>query len=145
MAPAVAFLRSRSRLSTRAGVALVAGGAAPFALGMLLPTSDGDVGGPSVPCPWRDALGIPCPLCGATRAVALLVHGDPSWSTYNAGVVVVLAALVVLGVAGLLVRAVRGRGLRLPPYGAIFGALAVATVASWLWAMAHADAILERA
>ncbi|HEU4658086.1 MAG TPA: DUF2752 domain-containing protein [Capillimicrobium sp.] len=142
---AVAFLRSRSVLSTRASVALVAGGAAPFAVGMLLSTSDGQVSGPSVPCPWRDALGIPCPLCGATRAVTLLVHGDGAWTSYNAGVVLTLLALVLAGVVGLAWPAVARRGLRLPPYGAIFAALGVAIVGSWLWAMAHAETILDTA
>jgi len=34
---------------------------------------------PSWTCPFRELLGIPCPGCGLSRAIAALLHGD--WQT----------------------------------------------------------------
>ncbi len=53
---------------------------------------------PPLACPLRAATGIPCPLCGLTRACVAAVHGHlgTSLSFNPAGVLVVLAALVAL-------------------------------------------------
>ena len=78
----------------------MAAGCLPFAAGALA-GPDGDAA-LLPPCPFRAATGLPCPLCGATRAFALAVRGDGDWLSYNAPWVV-LAALAI--VAGLLVLA----------------------------------------
>lgn len=51
------------------------------------------------PCPLRTITGIPCPLCGMTRGVTALVHGDLAHALLlNPGalLVVALAIFVVL-------------------------------------------------
>ena len=55
-------------------------------------------GHPSLACPLRAATGIPCPLCGMTRAVVAAVHGHIGTSlAFNPGGIIVLAlALVAL-------------------------------------------------
>jgi hypothetical protein len=81
-------------------------------------------GHPSIACPLRAATGIPCPLCGMTRAVIAAVHGHVGASlAFNPGGIVVLAvALVALASPQWLAR------LRLPwwSFAAVFGAL-------WVW------------
>ncbi len=53
---------------------------------------------PPLTCPLRATTGIPCPLCGMTRAVVAAVHGDVVASVaYNpGGVLVVLLAAALL-------------------------------------------------
>ncbi len=53
---------------------------------------------PPLACPLRAATGIPCPLCGMTRAVVAAVHGDVVASLrYNpAGFVIVMVAVALL-------------------------------------------------
>jgi hypothetical protein len=79
---------------------------------------------PPIACPLRAATGIPCPLCGMTRACVALVHGHPATSlSFNpAGVLVVLAAIVALVRPQLLTH------IRLPLWSVliVFGVL-------WLW------------
>jgi hypothetical protein len=50
-------------------------------------------------CPLRSLTGIPCPLCGMTRGVEALVHGDVVGSLrLNPGaLLLVVAAVVALG------------------------------------------------
>ena len=50
------------------------------------------------PCMLRTITGIPCPLCGTTRAVTAAVHGDLLGSLWfnPAGLLVVVTAVVVL-------------------------------------------------
>ncbi len=54
--------------------------------------------GPGLPCPLRTVTGVPCPLCGMTRAVTMAVHGDlgASLAMSPGGIVAVVAALVLL-------------------------------------------------
>lgn len=79
---------------------------------------------PGMVCPLRAATGIPCPLCGMTRACVAAVHGHLATSlAFNpAGVLVVLAALVALVRPQLLTR------IRVPMWAVAttFGVL-------WLW------------
>jgi hypothetical protein len=79
---------------------------------------------PGIVCPLRAATGIPCPLCGMTRACVAAVHGHLATSlAFNpAGILVVIAALVALVRPGLLTR------IRVPTWCvlAAFGAL-------WIW------------
>ena len=89
----------------RLGALLIAGGCLPFAAGALA-GRDGDTG-LLPPCPFREATGLPCPLCGATRAFALAVRGDGGWLSYNAPWVVLAALSVAAG--ALLLAGVRPR------------------------------------
>ena len=106
---------------------MVAGGCLPFAAGAL---AGSDGGGLLPPCPFRAATGLPCPLCGATRAFALAVRGDGGWVAYNAVWVVLAAIAVAAGVlvlAGMPLPRLRAR----PAYVAAVAVLAVA----WAYAL----------
>jgi hypothetical protein len=49
------------------------------------------------PCPLRTITGIPCPLCGMTRGVTALVHGDIGHALFlNPGSLLVVAIAVLL-------------------------------------------------
>ena len=78
-------------------LALIILGAAVLLLGLFA------LGIPGWPCPILQALGIPCPGCGLTRATFLLLRGNVQASlTYHAFAPVFLLGLSVIGVAGLL-------------------------------------------
>lgn len=112
--------------------------AAPFLAGAVLPVRDGEVASATLPCPFAAVTGLPCPFCGSTRAFALLTHGDPAWTDFNAAMVVIAGAVFAIALAvslaprrgGAFVRAVRAR----VPLRAWTG-LAVAL--AWLWALQH--------
>lgn len=95
-------------------------------------------------CPFRALTGLPCPLCGSTRAVVLAVQGDTAFLEFNAVTVVVLAAVAFYGAAALAV-ASRGGRLRRPDLGRrTTVVLAVALVATaWAWTLAHRDTIVS--
>ena len=79
---------------------------------------------PSIVCPLRAITGIPCPLCGMTRACVAAVHGHVATSlAFNpAGVFVVLTALVAIVRPQWLTR------LRAPAW-----VMLVAFGALWVW------------
>ena len=114
----------------RLGALLLGAGCLPFAAGALA-GPDGDAG-LLPPCPFREATGLPCPLCGATRAFALAVRGDGGWTAYNAPWVV-LAALAIL--AGALAFA----GVRPPRLARRPLAVAVVLFVAVAWAYALAQ------
>jgi len=119
----------------RLGALLVGAGCLPFAAGALA-GPDGDAG-LLPPCPFRAATGLPCPLCGATRAFALAVRGDGGWTAYNAPWVVVAALAVVAG--ALMLAGVRLPRARAPV--AVAAALFVVAVA-WAYALAQRGTIV---
>lgn len=118
----------------RLGALLIAGGCLPFAAGALA-GRDGDTG-LLPPCPFREATGLPCPLCGATRAFALAVRGDGGWLSYNAPWVVLAALSVAAG--ALLLAGVRPR---IPARSLAVAAVVFATVA-WAYALAQRQTIV---
>ena len=81
------------------GIGLIVAGCLPFAAGALV-SRDGAHFLP--PCPFRTLTGLPCPLCGGTRAFAWAARGDSGFLHYNAFWVLVAVAMVF---AGLLVLA----------------------------------------
>jgi len=79
---------------------------------------------PPFACPLRALTGIPCPLCGLTRACVAAVHGHLGASlAFNpAGVLVVAAALVALVRPQLFAR------VRVPAWVVL-----LAVGALWVW------------
>ena len=121
----------------RLGALLLGAGCVPFAAGALA-GPDGDAGLP--PCPFREATGLPCPLCGATRAFALAVRGDGGWTAYNAPWVV-LAALAIVAGALVLATGVRGGRVRIPRRPLAAAAVLFVAVA-WAYALAQRGTIV---
>ena len=111
------------------GVVLLGAGCAPFAAGALA-GPDGDAG-LLPPCPFRAATGLPCPLCGASRAFALAVRGDGGWVSFNAPWVVLAAVVALAGVATLAGARPRLAPRTLGVAAALFAALA------WAYALAQ--------
>lgn len=135
------------RIATRFAL----GGAAAIAL----PAAFGAVVGLEGPplCPFRLATGVPCPGCGATRALAATARGDVATALGLAPVwpALALAALLV-GVVGLTLA---GRGARpatrvLALLGAAYRerprrAFAIGggmLLATWIWAIVNRAAIV---
>jgi hypothetical protein len=121
------------RASTREGTALIAAGCLPFAVGALV-SRDGAGIWPA--CPFRSLTGLPCPLCGGTRAFAWAARGDSGFLHYNAFWVFVAVAMIV---AGALVLAFRRPFLdaltHTPLRAALF--LGVLGGAGWAYALAE--------
>ena len=83
------ILESRAMSSVIMGVALLH-------FGLIL------LGLPSIPCPIREGLGLPCPGCGLSRGIAALIHGD--WQSsirYHLFAPVFLVAFGLLVIATL--------------------------------------------
>jgi hypothetical protein len=130
-----------STLTRGASAALVAVGAAPFLAGALLHVDDGRLSEASIPCPFRELTGLPCPLCGSVRGVVLASHLDAGFLSFNAVVVAVLAVLAAVGLAGLLAPRVAGRPLRLPRGRWAVLSVAALAVAAWSWTLANRGTI----
>jgi hypothetical protein len=106
--------------------ALLGLGSVPLVAGALVPVQR--VLEADSPCPFRAVTGVPCPLCGASRAFVLAGHGDGRWLEYGAVWVVAAVAAVAIAVAG------RPRLPGAPTAGAV-------ALAAWAWALAHAGTI----
>jgi hypothetical protein len=134
------------RVATPRPTAVLAAGVAPLAAGRLVPLDGTAVDGPALVCPFRAATGLPCPLCGGTRAMALAAHGDGRFLSYGAVWVAAAVVAVAVGLAGLVRAALRrgraDRSGRSSPRRVALGAAAVVALA-WAWALAHQDAITE--
>jgi hypothetical protein len=117
----------------RDGAALLAAGCLPFVAGALIP-ADGDT--PLPPCPFRTLTGLPCPLCGGTRAFALAARGDAGFTTFNAFWVLVAALLIVAGAAALITRRSPVDALTRTPLRVTL-TLAVLGASGWAYALAE--------
>jgi DNA-binding transcriptional LysR family regulator len=119
----------------RQGLLIAGVAAAPFCLAQAA------AAGPELVCPFRAATGLPCPLCGATRAFALAGRGDSAFLRFN-GWWVLLAAVALgtgLGVAMAArpLHAPRARGAALAVVLLVF-----AVAAPWTWALAQRGTIV---
>jgi len=94
--PALASLMEKRQES------LILGGAVALQFGLVT------AGLPGWPCPFKAAFGIPCPGCGLSTAVGLLLHGDwhTAVTTHAFAPIFLFGLIVVLGVS-LLPNAVR--------------------------------------
>lgn len=90
----------RSALLTGAGVA-----AATLLVHLYDPNQPGSYGF----CPLRETTGLLCPLCGGTRAVHALTHGDWNLAMGLNPVVVLLLPVGVMWWLAWVVRSLRGR------------------------------------
>jgi hypothetical protein len=126
----------------RIGLLLLAGGCLPFAAGALV----GEHGTGLPECPLRAATGLPCPLCGATRAFAMAARGDGRLWQFNAVWVVVAAAAVLAGALALaasvrgaapLTRTADALAARLATPGRIAAVTLLALAVPWAYALAQ--------
>lgn len=109
----------------------VVGALAAVHLGLL------HFGLPTWPCPFRSALGVPCPGCGLSRAMTALLHGEwRSALTWHAFAPFLLAALVLITGMAFLPEAARRRGIdavaRLERRTRVTALLLVALMVYWL-------------
>jgi hypothetical protein len=117
-------------MDRRTGLLLIACGCLPFAAAQAM-THDGI----ELPCPFRAATGLPCPLCGATRAFALAGRGDARFLDYNAVWVAVALLAVLAGIAALAAP----RRINPPPAWALVLVAAVA----WGYALVQRGPIVS--
>lgn len=115
----------------RTGLLVAAAAAVPFCLAPLT------AGGPALACPLLSVTGVPCPLCGGTRAFRAAAGGDLAFLTHNGWWVL----LAVATFAGGLVVAVTGRALPRPRDRAWLATLVAGLlVGPWVWAASAAAA-----
>lgn len=81
----------------RSGLLLVLAGLTPFTAGALYALGGGEE--LSAVCPFHEVTGLPCPLCGGTRAFGLAVQGDADFLHFNFFWVFAALALVLAGLA----------------------------------------------
>ncbi len=105
-------LNGRFPVNTLAGPALVGVGLAPFLIASLAwHLRDGELEGAGlVGCPLREATGIPCAGCGASRAFYFASRGDSSLWSYNWVWPLVAVGVVIYGLV-LIWRSLAGHAL----------------------------------
>lgn len=93
-------------------------------------------------CPFKHATGIPCPSCGVTRAVKLLLEGDLWHSLLMNPFGIIVASLMVVLPFWCVIDLIRSRATLLNIYQKsestlrrpwIASVLAVLVVANWIW------------
>lgn len=129
----------------RLGLLVIACGCAPFAAGALT-AAPGDGAGAALPCPFRAATGLPCPLCGASRAFALAARGDAGLWTFNAAWVVIAALAVLVGALATVGAVPLGRArdalaARLSSPARVTASIALALAVPWVYALTQRAAI----
>jgi hypothetical protein len=134
----------RMHRERRVGLLLLGCGCLPFAAGALA----GEHGSGLPECPLRAATGLPCPLCGATRAFALAARGDDAFWRFNAVWVLLAAAAILVGAFTLiapapLARARAALAVRLVTPGRIAAFTLLALAVPWAYALAQRGAIVS--
>ena len=123
------------------GLLLLGGGCLPFAAGALV----GEHGSGLPECPLRAATGLPCPLCGATRAFAMAARGDARMWQYNAVWVLLAAAAILAGAVTLASGrspAVGAIAVRLSTPGRIVAVTLLALAVPWAYALSQRATIV---
>jgi hypothetical protein len=93
---------TNSRRDKSVGLLLILGGCLPFAVGPLIMNNQPE--GFPQSCLVRAVTGLPCPLCGGTRAFAYASSGDPKFLSYNAFWVFIALASIAVGIVIVLTR-----------------------------------------
>ena len=78
-------------------------------------------------CPFHAITGLLCPGCGATRALAALVHGHPGEAMHYNALVVLLLPVLLIYAALAYWRAIQGRDWPTLPDSAIAALLVAAS------------------
>ncbi|MFG2529190.1 DUF2752 domain-containing protein [Streptomyces sp. NPDC048516] len=119
----------RARTVRQASIALGAGAAAAVYLWHTDPHQPGQL---LLPCPFKWATGLLCPLCGGTRMAYDLMHGDVVRAFHDNAVLLTLAGPAVAYAAGRwLVAGIGGRVYR-PRLPARGNAVVLGIAAVWM-------------
>jgi hypothetical protein len=139
------------RHERRHAVALATLGAAPFLVARVSGHAGLGAGDLPATCLFRATTGLPCPTCGATRALMLAGQGDTDFLHFNAFWVAAFGACALAGAASLALTltdrspltALRDRWLleraRRPRF--VRAAVVIAALVPWAWALANREAI----
>gem|GEM_PF-2930418 len=119
---------------------LLLAGCVPFAVGGAISVVGGEGTLPAL-CPFRLATGVPCPLCGGTRAFVFAASGDSRFLSYNAFWVFVAVAMIVMGVIMMITRRSFSRFWR-PSSRAPLYLVVTLLSGGWIWSLTHQASIL---